>query len=91
MLVFSLREYGHSFATRGRGDELRRSLVASIGDESEVALDFADVAFVTYSFADEFAGRLPDDLPAVTVEVRNASPTIANTLERAQRARALHA
>jgi hypothetical protein len=68
-LTFRLREFGHAFATRGRGKEVRSELLARLKDETVVRIDFADVTNVSYSFADEFLGVMlteaSADAPAV--------------------------
>jgi hypothetical protein len=57
-LLFSLREFGRAFATRGRGEELRNVLLARSAAGEVTTVDFADVTNVSYSFADEFLGVL---------------------------------
>ena len=69
---FSLSTHGTSFATRARGEELRLDALELAGEAPDLVLDFSGVARVSYSFADEFAGKL-GMLYAVTVEGANAN------------------
>lgn len=76
--TFSLREFGQTFATRGRGKELREELLARMAGEDVVEVDFAGVTNVSYSFADEFFGVLMTsagaDVP--TARLVNVEPTV---------------
>lgn len=81
-LHFTLGGFGRSFATRGRGAELRGLLLERIGTESDVVLDFSGVAHVTYSFADELVGRLTAD-HGLDVELDNAEPSVERIVRRA--------
>lgn len=60
MFRFSLADHGSTFATRSRGQELRDALIESAGDHDEVIVELDRVLGVSYSFADEFVGRLAD-------------------------------
>ena len=87
---FLLSEFGTSFATRGRGQELREQALERAGGSSTLIVDFAGVQHVSYSFADEFAGKLVaggDDLAVVAVEITHASDTVGRTVEDAMRRR----
>jgi len=86
--VFSLREFGSAFATRERGAELRRMLLESHADELELVIDFADITNVSYSFADEFVGKLAAETSgALTLELSNMSATVQRIVRRAQERR----
>ncbi len=81
-LHFTLNEFGRAFATRGRGTELREQLLARAGDQDHVIVDFAGVTNVSYSFADEFAGKLAAE-SGRRVESVNMAPSVARTVESA--------
>jgi anti-anti-sigma regulatory factor len=83
---FPLSEFGTSFATRGRGEELRHEVLKRIGASAAVVVDLADVEHVSYSFADEFLGKLSAD-EGLSVEVVNSSPGIGRTIDDAVRRR----
>jgi hypothetical protein len=85
-LVFSLKEFGRAFATRGRGKELRSSLLARAAGEDVAIIDFTEVTNVSYSFADEFLGMLvsaspENDVPQV--EVVNMAAQVDRVVQRA--------
>jgi anti-anti-sigma regulatory factor len=86
-LTFVLNDFGQTFATRERGAELRSELLQQLADGRDVVIDFAGVTNVSYSFADEFLGKLCAD-PAVNVASRNLSPRVARIADRATARRA---
>lgn len=88
MRTVTMSQFGRSFATRGRGEELRDEVVHSL-DQGEpiLVLDFAGVTNLTYSFADEFVGKFIEAHPEVEVRIENAASSFAGTLERARNAR----
>lgn len=80
-LLFSLREHGTTFATRGRGAELRETVLARSVHDSAVTIDFEGVTHVSYSFADEFVGRLAaEHRDEISVEVVNMAETVERTV-----------
>jgi hypothetical protein len=83
--TFSLREFGQTFATRGRGKELREELLARMAGEDAVEVDFAGVTNVSYSFADEFLGVLMTssgaDVP--TASLANVEPAVQRVVRDA--------
>jgi hypothetical protein len=81
-LMFRVSDHGHAFATRERGAELRRVLLEEAVGHAEVVVDFNGVANVSYSFADEFVGKLCEAAP-LRVTQRNLSQRVANIVERA--------
>jgi anti-anti-sigma regulatory factor len=81
-LTFQLSDFGRAFATRERGDELRRLLLEQAAGQDAVVVDFAGVASVSYSFADEFLAKLYAD-DSLQVEQRNLSPRVAEIAKRA--------
>lgn len=81
-LVFTLSDFGQTFATRERGAELREELLRRAGDQDDVLVDFEGVTNVSYSFADEFLARLCAEAP-MRVRPANLSPRIAGIAERA--------
>lgn len=87
MARFLLSQFGTSFATRGQGEELRKQAMECAGDVSTLIVDFAGVERVSYSFADEFAGKLVAADDDLVVEVTQASKTVARTVEGAVRRR----
>lgn len=84
---FLLSEFGVSFATRGRGEELRKQALKRAGAASTLIVDFAGVQRVSYAFADEFVGKLVAEGDDLTVEVTNASVIVGRTVEDAVRRR----
>lgn len=84
---FLLSEFGVSFATRGRGEELRKQALKRAGAASTLIVDFAGVARVSYAFADEFVGKLVGEGDDLAVEVANASGIVGRTVEDAMRRR----
>ena len=81
-LIFTLSDFGHAFATRERGAELREELMGRVTEHDAVLVDFAGVTNVSYSFADEFLAKLRADA-GIAVEVRNASPRVSRIADRA--------
>jgi hypothetical protein len=84
---FLLSEFGASFATRGRGEELRTQALKRAGASSTLIVDFAGVRRVSYAFADEFVGKLVAEGDDLTVEVTRASGIVGRTVEGAVRRR----
>jgi hypothetical protein len=84
-LRYILSEFGTSFATRGRGRELREDLEAKVSADA-VVIDFAGVTNVSYSFADEFVGKLAAD--GVDLTVDNMSAPVERSVRRAMTRRA---
>jgi hypothetical protein len=84
---FLLSEFGTSFATRGRGQELREQALKRAGGSSTLIVDFAGVQHVSYSFADEFAGKLVAEDDELAVKVAHASETVGRTVDDAVRRR----
>lgn len=83
-LLFSLREFGQTFATRGRGAELRREFLARAASEDVATIDFTDITNISYSFADEFVGVLFSDQEDVPrLELVNSAGQVERVLQRA--------
>jgi hypothetical protein len=80
-LEFRLCEFGSAFATRGRAEELRTTLLERLREDDLVIVDFADVMHVTYSFADELVAKLSTG--DTHIETRNMSKPVARVVERA--------
>ncbi len=57
---FLLADHGTTFATRPRAEELCTLLLGGTEGSDEVIVDLGGVLGVSYSFADEFFGRLLD-------------------------------
>ena len=81
-LRFELSEFGGAFATRGRGREVREELLRRVDGSQVAILDFTGVSNVTYSFADEFAGKLAAD-DSLRLEIENMAPNVARSVDRA--------
>lgn len=84
-LVFKMSAFGRAFATRERGAEVREAFLSHSAGE-HATIDFADIANISYSFADEFLGVLvADPLPdgGRRFDLVNASPSIERVSERA--------
>ena len=84
---FLLSEFGTSYATRGRGQELREQALKRAGGSSTLIVDFAGVQHVSYSFADESAGKLVAGGDDLAVEVAHASETVGRAIDDAVRRR----
>jgi hypothetical protein len=84
---FLLSEFGASFATRGRAEELRKQALERAGGSSTLIADFAGVQRVSYAFADQFVGKRVAQGGDLTVEVTRASGTVGRTVEEAVRRR----
>jgi hypothetical protein len=83
-LLFSLREFGQAFATRGRGEELRNEFLARSAGQEVTKIDFTDVTNVSYSFADEFLGVLVSSTrDAPRVELVNMAESVERVVTQA--------
>jgi hypothetical protein len=89
MLVFPLRDFGTTFGTRERGAELREAVLARAPERAGgVRIDFDEVTNVSYSFADEFVGKLAADLGAdMEVELVNMRESVSRTVLSARERR----
>jgi hypothetical protein len=75
--TFKLNEFGQTFATRGRGKELREELLSRMAAVEMIEVDFAGVTNVSYSFADELFGVLMSRTGVVpAVRLVNLEPTV---------------
>ncbi len=83
---FELKEFGNSFATRGRGEALREELLTRVGDVRRVVVDLAGVEQMSYSVADELFGKLSAE-EGLWLDIEGASPNISRTIENAIRRR----
>jgi hypothetical protein len=81
-LTFQVNEFGRTFATRERGDALRRELLKLAEGHDVVVVDFDGVMSVSYSFADELVGKLCAE-ELLHVELRNLSPRVQEIVNRA--------
>jgi anti-anti-sigma regulatory factor len=81
-LMFTLSDFGQTFATRERGAELREQLLGQVADHDEIVVDFAGVTNVSYSFADEFLAKLCVEA-GVPVRRTSVTPQIARIADRA--------
>ena len=86
--AWSLRDFGSTFATRERGTELRQRLLAEHNATGRLVIDFADVTHVSYSFADEFIGKLPEASPDdVALDLINMTDPVGRTVRAARERR----
>lgn len=77
---YILKDFGTSFATRARGAELREDALAKAAG-GVMQLDFSDVTNVSYSFADEFVGKL--SAADVELEYINMAAPVERSVQRA--------
>jgi hypothetical protein len=85
-LLFSLHDFGTTFATRERGAELRDAVLAKSADDSAVTIDCAQVTNVSYSFADEFVGKLSAE-SELDIDLANMAENVGRTVRLAQQRR----
>ncbi|MDQ8043865.1 MAG: STAS-like domain-containing protein [Patulibacter sp.] len=80
-MLIALVSFGSSLVSRGRGAEIRETILMESPPEAEIVLDFADVARASYSFVDELVGKLftryADGELAVRPRIENANETIS--------------
>lgn len=84
--TFELSSRATTFATRPFGAEMRLEARTLLGRDRRLVLDCSNVLAVSYSFADEFAGKLTQgerDLPPIDVSIVNASCDVSAVIERA--------
>lgn len=90
--VYTVVERGRTFSTRPRGAELRESLLQEMKGAEHVTLDFSGVLSISYSFADEFVGRLEQAADQSQVpfglSVIGASDEVQRVIDRARSNRA---
>jgi hypothetical protein len=79
---FPLGRHGRAFASRERGRELRELAQTRALDNDTLVIDFSDVTNVTYSFADEFVGRLSSE-SSLLVQCENMAAAVAGPVRRA--------
>jgi hypothetical protein len=79
--IVELGFLGRSFATRGKGAEVRQRLVREATD-CEAVVDFTGVAYVSYSFADEFIGRLATEHPEIHLETVGLEGDVERVVRR---------
>jgi len=81
MYIFELGALGRSFATRGRGAELRERLLAD-ATSPQVEVDFTGVTHVSSSFADEFLGRLITDHQDIDLTVCGLTSDVERVVQQ---------
>jgi len=81
-----IMEYGRTFATRPRGEQIREAILSRPPAET-IELDFQGVEGVSHSFADELVARLAEygasAAKPFAVEVFGAEPGVERALRRA--------
>jgi hypothetical protein len=91
-MQFSLAKHGLVFSTRDRGVRMRAELLEiSHASAEAVTIDFAGVQSATYSFLDEFVGKLAESMAPNAPKLVNLPPMIARTIESSLRRRGLDA
>lgn len=83
--VFRMSVFGRAFATRERGAEIREAFRSHSAGE-RTTIDFAGIANVSYSFADEFLGVLASEPLwdcGRRFDIVNAAPSIERVVGRA--------
>jgi hypothetical protein len=84
-MQLSLADHGKTLATRPLGAKLRGGVTSQVDDL--VVLDFAGVLAVSYSFADEFIGRLAEIAlradGGFEIHMLNASDEVLAVIDRA--------
>lgn len=80
--VFNLSEFGQTFATRERGTDVREEFLRRFADDAHVVVDLAGVTNLSYSFADEFFGKLAAGA-SVRVSRTNGVPRLEKIVSRA--------
>ncbi len=86
MARVSLSTFGTSFATRGRGQELREQILTDAGTAGPLVIDLDGVKHVSYSFADELLAKLSTNAD-IALEIVGASPNVQRTVDDAIRRR----
>jgi hypothetical protein len=84
-MTFRLAEHGRTLSTRWRGAAVRGDLLVRL-QGAQAVLDCEDVLAISYSFADEFAGKLAqgsEDWPPIELQLVHASRSVAEPLETA--------
>lgn len=92
-MQFSLAKNGLVFSTRDRGSRMRAELLEMIdrAPSETMTIDFAGVQSASYSFLDEFVGKLAEATAPNTPKLVNVPPMIARTIESSIRRRGLDA
>ena len=88
-VIFRIAEESNSFGSRVAGRPLRNKLtnLARMCPTQQIVIDFADIALVSSSFADELIGKLFAELGAVAFMSRfkliGVSPMVQQLIDRA--------
>jgi hypothetical protein len=88
-VIFNLRREASSLGSRRAGTPVRQKLLNLSGMSSErrICVDFAEIALVSSSFADEVVGKIFMEIGALEFmqrfELRNMSPMVKQIVERA--------
>lgn len=87
---FSLAKHGLVFSTRDRGARMRAELLEARNvANSPLTIDFAGVQSASYSFLDEFVGKLAESMAPEAPRLLNLPPMIARTIESSLRRRGI--
>jgi hypothetical protein len=90
---YALADRGKTLATRPLGTRLRGDLIHKAADEDAISLDFSEVLSISHSFADEFVGRLVEEVESGEIEfdvtIVGASPEIERIVRKALERRSL--
>lgn len=90
-MEYRLGERALVYSTRDRGARLRAEVLGAIETSpgEPVVLDFAGVLSASYSFLDEFVGKLAQAMSPNEPALVNVSPDVAATIENSLRRRGL--
>jgi anti-anti-sigma regulatory factor len=89
---FSLAKHGLVFLTRDRGARMRAELLEARDTATgPLTIDFAGVQSASYSFVDEFVGKLAESMAPDAPRLVNLPPMIARTIESSLRRRGVDA
>lgn len=92
-MTFRLADHGHGFSTRPRGVEVLALLDQAARPGDTIGVDFSDVLSVSYSFADEFVGKLAERQArgdaSFTATISNVPEPLHRVIDRCLEARGL--
>jgi STAS-like domain of unknown function (DUF4325) len=92
-MQYRLADYSRVLSTRVRGARMRSELLEKIAaaPTGTVIIDLDGVLNASYSFVDEFFGKLAQTLGEGFPELVNVPPVVARTIDRSLRRRGVDA
>lgn len=81
-MQFRLADEGRAFSTRARGARTRSLVLDLLDQHEQVDVDFSDVLMISYSFADEFVGKLFTEHPACAVHIVSMNEEVERTITK---------